>query len=95
MTNPRKAETQGSTATFTFREVEFTVPLEFDDYPLGFIEAASDGKPLAIQAREILGPEQWAKVHALNLKGRDLKPLFDALDEALGTDAGEDTPSSA
>lgn len=94
MTDPREAEAKGSTASFTFRKVEFTVPLEYDDYPLSFIEVASDGASGAVQARELLGPEQWAKVRAMDLKGRDLRPLLDAIDEAMGTDAGEDEASS-
>lgn len=92
----RKTEAEGaSTATFEFRGESFTVPLEYDDYSLEFIEAASDGKPLAIQARELLGPEQWSRVRAMGLSGRDLQPLFAAIEGAVGLDSGNSQASSA
>lgn len=90
----RKAEAAGSTATFEFRGESFEVPLEYDDYPLGYIEAASEGQPLAIQAREILGSEQWAKVRAMNLKGRDLSELETAIKGATGLSSGNSKASS-
>lgn len=95
MTDPREAEANGGTATFTFRGETFTVPLEYADLPLGYIEAVGDGKPLAVQARELMGPEQWAKVRAMNLTGRDVTALGEAIDKALGTTEGEDPASSA
>lgn len=95
MTDPRQAEATGTHATFTFRDVEFTVPLEYADLPLSYIEAASDGKGLAVQARELLGPAQWAQVRALNLTGSGLDDLSDAINAAMGDDAGEEAASSA
>lgn len=94
MSDPRKAEANSSTATFKFRDVEFTVPLEFDEYPLSFIEAMEDGKSLAIQARELLGPKQWAEVRGMKLKAGESRELFDAIDAAMGTTEGEDEASS-
>lgn len=95
MTDPREAEATGRTATVNFRGETFTFPVEYADYPLSFIEAVSDGRAAAIQSRELLGPEQWAKVRGMGLHGRDLEALTDALNEAMGTDEGEDTASSA
>ena len=95
MTDPREAEAKSGTASFDFRGEAFTVPLEFDDYPLSYIEAASDGAPLAVQARELLGAEQWAKVRAMNLTGRDLRELEKGIAGAMGVDEGEEPASSA
>lgn len=94
MTDPREAEANGQPGTFEFRGETFTVPLEYDDYPLSFIEVASEGASTAIQMRELLGPEQWAKVKAMNLKGRDLKELERAAEKAGGVSEGEGTASS-
>lgn len=94
MSDPRKAEAEGE-GTVEFRGLTLTFPLSYDDWPVGFIEAVSDGASPAVQARELLGPEQWAQVRALNLKGRDLNELVTAIDEAQGTDAGEGQPSTA
>jgi hypothetical protein len=95
MTDPREAEaTSDGTTSFDFRGEKFTVPLEYADMPLSYLEAASDGKGLAVQARELLGPEQWAKVRAMSLTGRGLDELSDAINKAMGTDEGEDKPSS-
>lgn len=94
MTDPREAEATTGTASFDFRGETFTVPLEYADMPLAYIEAASDGKGLAVQARELLGPDQWAKVRGMGLTGRGLDELSAAINKAMGTDEGEDTPSS-
>lgn len=94
MTDPRQAEANGSTNTFTFRDTEFIVPLEYADYPLSFIEAMGDGKSAAIQLRELLGPKQWAKVRAMDLAGRDLETLVDAAQNAMGVESGESGASS-
>lgn len=88
-------EATGSTATFEFRGESFTVPLEFDDLPVGYMEAVGDGANMAVQARELLGPEQWAVVRAMNLTGRGLNELRDALDSATGVSAGNSPASSA
>lgn len=93
--SPLEAEAAGTTAGFTFRGVEFTVPLVYADMPLAYIEAASDGAPLAVQARELLGADQWAKVRGLGLTGSGLDELSDAINAAMGTDEGEDEASSA
>lgn len=91
----RKNETTSPTATFEFRGEEFTVPLSYDDYSLEFIEAAADGKPLAIQARELLGHDQWSRVRSLGLKGADLNELFEAIEAAEGLASGNSAASSA
>lgn len=92
---PLKSEAAGTTAEFEFNGETFTVPLEYDDFPLSYIEAAVDGRPLAVQARELLGPVQWERVRAMNLTGRNLQELSDAISDAAGIDSGESTPSSA
>lgn len=95
MSDPREVEAKGKAGSVEFRGLTLTFPIEYDDYPLSFIEAAAEGASGAIQARELLGPEQWSKVRALNLKGRDLNELVKVIDGVQGTDAGEDEASSA
>lgn len=88
MTDPLKAEAKGI-GTVEFRGVTLTFATEYDEYPMSFIEAVNGGEGPDVQARELLGPEQWAKVRPLLAKGRDLNELVKALDVAQGTDAGE------
>jgi hypothetical protein len=87
-------EANGTDATFEFRGETFVIPTEYDDLPLSYIEAATDGKPSAIQARELLGPEQWAKVQAMGLKGRDIEGLVDSINKATGITSGNSEASS-
>ena len=94
MSDPRQAEANGSTATFTYRDVEFSVPLHYVDYSLSFIEAMGDGKSAAIQVRELLGPKQWARFRAMEPSGRDVEALVDAAQTAMGVETGELPPSS-
>jgi hypothetical protein len=97
MSNPEaalKAEAAGNTADVEFKGETFTIPLEYDDFPLSYIEAAVDGRPLAVQARELLGAEQWERVRALNLTGRGLQELSDAISDAAGLDSGNSPASS-
>ena len=88
-------EANGSTASFDFRGESFTIPTEYADFPLSYIEAASDLKPLAVQARELLGAEQWATVRAMGLKGGDLDELYKAIEGAMGLTTGNSEASSA
>jgi hypothetical protein len=91
----RKAEANGGQGEVEFRGQKFTVPLEYDDYSLDFIEALEDGRTVGI-VRGALGPGQWRIVKAMDLTARDLGPLADSIAEAMGfTDAGNSTASSA
>lgn len=96
MSDPRQAEARGeSTATLEFRGETFTVPTEYDDFSLDFIEALEDGRTIGI-VRGALGDAQWRVVKSMDLKARDLAPLADAIAAAMGfTDAGNSTASSA
>jgi hypothetical protein len=90
-----RAEASGdSTAEFEFRGEKFTVPLEYADYPVSYIEAASEGAGVAIQARELLGPEQWARIRAMGLTGRGLDELEAAIKSTNGIDSGNSPASS-
>lgn len=92
----RKAEASGeSTATVEFRGETFTVPTEYDDFSLDFLEALEDGRTIGI-VRGALGPVQWRVVKAMSLTARDLGPLADKIAEAMGfTNAGNSAASSA
>lgn len=93
--DPREAEANGSTASVEFRGETFSIPLEYADYSLSFIEAAADGAPAVVQVRELLGPEQWTRVRALRLDGAGFDELVAAVQKAEGTDAGNLEASSA
>ena len=88
-------EANGSTATFEWKGESFTVPLEYDDYPLDFIEAVADGRSGPVQMRALLGPEQWATVRGMNPKGRDLNELQEVIQGATGLSEGNSEASSA
>lgn len=95
MTDPREAEAKTGTASFDFKGETFTIPLEYDDYPISYIEAATQGAPLLTQTETLLGPEQWAKMRPLLVVGRDLRDVEKAITDAMGVDEGEGTASSA
>ena len=90
----RRNEAASTVGSFEFKGETFTVPLEYADYSLDFIEAVADGRPLAVQARELLGPEQWERVRALRLSGRDLEELYAGIKSAEGVALGNSEPSS-
>ena len=91
----RKAEARGdSTATVEFRGHTFTIPTEYDDFSVDFVEALEDGKTLSM-VRGALGPRQWQTVKAMRLKTRELAPLADDIAKAMGFgDAGNSAASS-
>lgn len=92
----RKAEAKDDpTATVEFRGLTLTVSREYDDWPVEFVDALEEGKTVGI-CKGALGPAQWRRVRALDLKMRDLAPLADLIAQALGFgDAGESSASSA
>ena len=94
MSNTRKAEANGdSTATVKWRTHEFTIPRNYDDYPVALTEALEDGKSVAI-VRGFLGPAQWAVFKADNPVNRDLADLADEIAKELGfANAGESAAS--
>lgn len=94
MTDPRKTEAKSNVATIKFKGLALTFPVEYEDYPLSYIEAAERGAGLAIQTRTLLGDEQWEKIRGKIPTGRELKELEAAITAAMGTDTGEEPPSS-
>ena len=91
----RKAEAQQeATAVIEFRGQTFTISREYDDWPIDFLEAIEDGKTVGI-VRGALGPAQWHRVKAMNLKTRDLAELSEKMVAAMGfRSAGESQASS-
>lgn len=79
----RKSEVTTGTAIVKWRDLEFTVSTEYDDYPVDFMEAVEDGRTVGI-VRGALGPAQWRVVKALNLKMADLAELAEGVADALG-----------
>ena len=89
-----EAAPDSATAEFEFRGEKFTFPRDYADQPLDFIEAVADLLPLAIQARALLGPDQWERVRAMRLKGSDFDEMSDAIQSAMGISSGNSTASS-
>lgn len=91
----RRAEANGhKTATVTFRGFTFTIPLEYDEFPVDLIESLEEGKTVGI-IRGALGPRQWAHVRNMQLRIKELTPLMEEITQAMGfTDAGESPASS-
>jgi hypothetical protein len=92
----RKAEAAGDKiATVEFRDHTFTVPREYDDMTVDFIESLEEGKTVGI-VRGALGPAQWRTVKGMSLKMSDLAELADNIAEAMGFSggAGESKASS-
>lgn len=79
-----KDEAEGNdTATFFWRDIEFTVPTNADDWSTDFLESLEEGKAVGI-VRGALGPAQWRRVKAMNLKVRDLSELSEQVAKAMG-----------
>lgn len=90
----REAEAKNEPAVVTWREHEFTVPRDYDDWSLDLVEAFEDGRELAI-IRGALGPAQWRVVKAEAPKVRDIKGLAEDIAIALGFQSvGESAASS-
>lgn len=92
----RKAEASGDeTASVTFRGQTFTVPRNYDDWTVDFLESLEEGKVIGI-VRGALGQSQWRRVRAMNLTIKELQPFADDIATAMGFgSAGESEASSA
>ena len=93
MTNPRETEAKQTHGTFTFRDIEFKIPLDRDEWSLEFLEALEDGKA-AGTVRGALGAEQWQTVKGLDLKVKDLAELGDLIASVLGFGSAGESPAS-
>lgn len=93
MSNARAEEAKNKDATVSFRGRDFTVPREYNDWSVDFLESIEEGKSVGI-VRGALGQKQWAQVRAMNLKVSDLAELAEAITVALGFGSGESAPSS-
>lgn len=95
MSDARKAEAKGeTTATVEFRGETFTVPTEYDDFSVDFVEALEDGKTLSL-VRGALGPTQWRVVKSMRLTVKELTPFADDIARAMGFgEAGESSASA-
>lgn len=90
----RRSEAHDEPAAITWRGHEFTVPREYDDWPIELAEAFEDGRSIAI-VRGALGEAQWRVVKSEAPKVRDIRDLADDIATALGFGSvGESAPSS-
>lgn len=78
----REAETKG-TATVEFRGKTFTINTAYREWTVDLLESIEEGKSVGI-VRGALGPQQWAKVKAMNLQVEGLEELADKIATALG-----------
>ena len=79
----RKSEAHNEPALVKWREHEFTVPRDYDDWPVELAEAFEDGRSIAI-VRGALGEKQWRLVKSEEPKVRDIRDLADDIATALG-----------
>lgn len=90
----RQAEANGNTTTVDFRGQKFTIPLDYDDFTVDFLESIEEGKTVGI-VRGALGTRQWQRVRSMNLKIKELAPLAEDIAKAMGfADTGESPASS-
>ena len=90
----RAAEAANEPAIVKWREHEFTVPRDFDDWTVDLVEAFEDGRELSI-IRGALGPDQWRVVKSENPRVCDIAGLADDIAVALGfRSVGESAASS-
>jgi hypothetical protein len=91
----RKEEAAGATtAPVEFRGTTFTVPRNYDDWTVDFLESIEEGKVVGI-VRGALGPVQWRTVKGMNLTIGQLQPFADAIAAAMGFGSpGESQDSS-
>lgn len=88
------SEAKNAVAVVKWRDHEFTVSREYDDWTVDFLESLEEGKSVGI-VRGALGPSQWRTVQGMNLKVRDLGELAEKLASAMGFgSAGESAASS-
>ena len=95
MSEARKAEANGEdVAAVEFRGETFEVSRNYDDWPVAFTEALEEGRTVGI-VKGALGPAQWRRVSAMNLRNRDLGELADKIAAAMGFGStGESAASS-
>lgn len=86
----RKSEAKDvKTVPVKWRGNDFTIPTEYDEWTVDFLESLEEGKSVGI-VRGALGPQQWAVVKQMNLKVGELGDLASAITAALGfRSAGE------
>lgn len=93
-TEARKSEaTDATVGVVKFRHLEFTIPLDYAEWPLELHEALEDGREIAV-LRAALGPEQWAVVRKMQLKTDGLNELAGAIASALGFKSAGESPAS-
>lgn len=90
----RAAEASNEPAVIKWREHEFTIPRDYDDWSLDLVEAFEDGRELSI-IRGALGPAQWRVVKSEEPKVRDIKGLAEDIAVALGFRSVGESAASA
>lgn len=91
----RKAEAEGqATGVVKFRGREFTIPKDYNEWPLELHEALEDGRELAM-IRAAFGPVQWAVVRQMGLTTPDLNELAAAVAESFGFKSTGESQASA
>ena len=93
-TDTRENEATTGVGKVSWRDFEFEVPLERDEWSVDFLESIEEAKAVGV-VRGALGPKQWHVVRGLNLKVRDLNELAAEISKAMGFgSAGESQTSS-
>jgi hypothetical protein len=71
------------TIVVAWRDFEFTVPAELEDWPIEVTLAFEDGKATNA-VRLLLGAEQWGRLVATRPRNKDINSLFEMIAERLG-----------
>jgi len=71
------------TITIDWRDLQFTIPAELEDWPVEVTLAFEDGKATNA-VRMLLGPQQWATLAATHPRNRDVNDLFQVIASQLG-----------
>jgi len=95
MSDPRQDEAKdATTATVEFNGDTFTVPRNYDDWTVDFLESIEEGKVIGI-VRGALGPAQWGRVRRMNLTMKQLQPFADDIATAMGFGSSGESPASS
>lgn len=71
------------TITVAWRQFEFAIPAQLEDWPVEVTLAFEDGKATNA-VRLLLGPQQWSRLVASKPRNRDINSLFEVIAERLG-----------
>lgn len=79
---------ESTVRSFMYRDIEFSIESDVDNWELEAMEAFEDGKSITV-LRTLLGPEQWGKFMELKPKNKDFAEFAEKVFETVGVKTGE------